>query len=159
LACLIFIKKSIISNQDKHKEKNFGATMDRTLRLIKLRYLQTFREADVDITPEQWVIIDTLFKNNGISQTELANGSFKNAPTVSRIIDLLCKKGWTERQRFENDRRRYKIFLTPAGLAIYNKLLPKVIKLRKLGWQNLSEQDYQNYVRIMNQIFENFGME
>jgi len=133
--------------------------MDRTLRLIKLRYLQTFREANIDITPEQWVLMDTLYKDNGISQTALANGSFKNAATVSRIIDLLCKKGWTERQRFENDRRRYKIFLTPTGLAIYNKLLPKVIALRTLGWQHLSEKDYEDYVRIMNQIFENFGAE
>lgn len=136
--------------------KNFGAYMDRTLRLIKLRYLQAFRELGIDITAEQWVIMDTLYNNNGVSQTELANGSFKNAPTVSRIIDLLCKKGWTERQRFKNDRRRYKIFLTPLGIKTYSTLLPRVESLRSMGWDNLSDEDYETYLRIMNQIFENF---
>ena len=136
--------------------KNFGATIDRTLKIIKANYQKAFNEVGVDITTEQWVLLDTLYQNNGISQNDLANGSFKNAPTVSRIIDLLCKKGLTERHRFENDRRRYKIFLTPLGNEIYKKALPIVIDLRAKGWKNLSEKDYLDFNRIMDQIFLNF---
>ena len=110
----------------------------------------------MDITTEQWVLIDTLYKNNGVSQNDLASGSFKDAPTVSRIIDLLCKKGITERQRFENDRRRYKIFLTDKGKEAYEKALPKVKELRAKGWNGLTEEDYVHYFRIMEQIFNNF---
>ncbi len=84
----------------KQQSKEYGTLIDRTLRIIKLNFIQGFKDAGIDLTPEQWVIIDRLHQQNGISQTELANGSFKNAPTVSRIIDLLCKKGLTERQRF-----------------------------------------------------------
>ena len=80
----------------------------------------------------------------------------ENAPTVSRIIDLLCKKGLTERHRFENDRRRYKIFLTDLGKAQYEKVLPKVIELRKKGWDGLTENDYQQFTAIMDRIFSNF---
>lgn len=138
------------------EQKNFGQYIDRTLRIIKLNYLKAFKDAGVNITAEQWVLLDTLYKKNGISQTDLANGSFKNAPTVSRIIDLLCKKGLTERQRFENDRRRYKIFLTDHGKACYEKIIPRVLELRAQGWTNLSDEDYAQFLRIMNQIFDNF---
>lgn len=100
--------------------------------------------------------MDSLYKNNGISQNDLANGSFKNAPTVSRILDLMCKKGLTERRRFENDRRRYKIFLTLYGEETYKKALPVVVDLRLKGWKNLSEEDYQHFTRIMDQVFTNF---
>lgn len=136
--------------------KNFGAIMDRTLKVIKANYQKAFKDVGVDITTEQWVLIDFLFKNNGISQNELANGSFKDAPTISRIIDLLCKKGLTERHRFENDRRRYKIFLTDLGKETYQKVLPHVKELRTRGWEGLAEEDYDHYFRIMNQIFKNF---
>ncbi|RMG86847.1 MAG: MarR family transcriptional regulator [Bacteroidetes bacterium] len=126
------------------------------MKIIKQNYLQAFKEIGVDLTTEQWVILDALYHNNGLSQSDLANGSFKNAPTVSRIIDLLCKKGLTERHRFENDRRRYKIFMTPKGKETYEKALPTVLELRKKGWQHLSDEDYQNLIRILNQIAQNF---
>lgn len=79
--------------KDKQETPNFGALIDRTLRVIKQQFLQVFKELNLDVTTEQWVLIDFLSKNDGVSQTELANGSFKNAPTISRIIDLLRKKG------------------------------------------------------------------
>lgn len=138
------------------KTKHFGTVIDRTYRIIKLNFLQAFKELGVDITTEQWVIIDALYQENGLSQTALASLSFKNAPTVSRIIDLLCKKGLTERHRFENDRRRYKIFLTQKGKNTYEKVLPKVIALREQGWQHLSEEDYDNFLRIIQQVYRNF---
>ncbi len=141
----------------KKQSKEYGTLIDRTLRIIKLNYIQGFKDAGVDLTPEQWVIIDSLYHQNGLSQTDLANGSFKNAPTVSRIIDLLCKKGLTERQRFDNDRRRYKIFLTKKGKDTFKKAQPVALKLRKKGWSNLSEKDYENFTRIANQVFDNFS--
>ncbi len=130
--------------------------MDKTLKIIKLNYLKAFKELGLDFTAEQWVILDALYKKDGISQTELANHSFKDAPTTSRIIDLLIKKGLVERERFDNDRRRYKVFLTEKGKADYETALPAVHQLRKQGWQGLSDEDYDTYLRIMNQIFRNF---
>lgn len=134
----------------------YGMLIDRTLRMIKLRYLQTFRAAGVDITPEQWALIDQLYHSNGISQNELANGTFKNAPTVSRIIDLLCKKGWTKRTRREDDRRSFNIFLTNEGEEIVKHLLPKVTHLRELGRKDISDKDYETFVSIMNKVYENY---
>ena len=136
--------------------KIFGAYLDRTVKQIRQNYVKAFKEIGVDITTEQWVLLDNLYQNNGISQNELAERNFKNAPTVSRIIDLLCKKGLTERQRFENDRRRYKIFMTEHGKELYEKALPAVLALRKQGWSNLTDEDYDNLVRIVNQIFNNY---
>ena len=142
---------------EQKKQKTYGTLLDRTLRIIKLQFIQGFKEAGVDLTPEQWVIIDRLHEQNGISQTELANGSFKNAPTVSRIIDLLCQKGMTERQRFDNDRRRYKIFLTQKGMETFERANPVALRLREQGWLNLSEEDFEHFTRIVNQIFDNFN--
>ena len=82
----------------RQSAKNFGAYIDRTIKIIRQNYLKAFKEIDVDLTTEQWVLLDSLYESDGVSQNELANGSFKNAPTVSRIIDLLCKKGLTERK-------------------------------------------------------------
>ncbi|MEZ5043960.1 MAG: MarR family transcriptional regulator [Saprospiraceae bacterium] len=139
----------------KDEPKKIGYYLERTTRIVKLSYLQAFANLGVDITPEQWVILDSLYQRNGQSQTELAGDSFKNAPTVSRILDLLERKELIERQRFNNDRRRYKIFLTDKGKLIVEKIQPAVTALRHQGWQNLSDEDYLVFLRIINQVFDN----
>lgn len=135
--------------------KKIGYYLERTTRIVKLSYLQAFAQLGVDITPEQWVMLDSLYQRNGQSQTELAGDSYKNAPTVSRILDLLEKKGLVERQRFANDRRRYKIFLTKEGQVTVEKVKPAVASLREQGWQQLTDEDYSTFLRIMNQVFDN----
>ncbi len=144
--------------QEKETTKNFGAYMDRTIKLIKHNYTKSFKEIGVDITTEQWVILDSLNEKDGLSQNELASGSFKNAPTVSRIIDLLCKKDLTERKPSKEDRRKHHIFLTVKGRNTYLKALPIVEGLRKKGWNGLNDEDYDHFIRIMNQVFSNFEL-
>ncbi len=139
-----------------HANKNVGTYLDRTIKVVKQHYLRVFREQGTDISTEQWVIIDQLYQSNGMSQTDLANGSYKNAPTVSRIIDLLCDKKLVERQRFDGDRRRYKIYLTSSGKALHQQLMPHVLELREKTWQGLSDEDWGNLQRISTQILDNF---
>ncbi len=136
--------------------KPFGTYIDRNYRLIRLTFLQAFKKAGVDLTTEQWVLMDLLNEENGLPQNELATRSFKDAPTVSRIIDLLCKKEFTERRKAEDDKRRHDIFLTEKGQAVYDEILPTVMALRQKGWEGLSDEDYDTFLRIMNQVFGNF---
>lgn len=137
--------------------KQIGYYLERTTRQVKLAFTQAFIKADIDLTPEQWVLLDYLMKENGVSQTELAAKSYKNAPTVSRILDVLERKNFVERQRFSNDRRRYKIFLTSDGQKIAEKALPIAQSLRQQGWDTLEDKDYDHFIRIVETVFKNFS--
>jgi DNA-binding MarR family transcriptional regulator len=135
---------------------NVGTLLDRTTRLLKAHFQRAFKDAGVDLTPEQWVLLDHLHKSGAASQTDLANGTFKDAPTVSRIVDKLATKGLAERTRFPNDRRRYQVGLTARGEAVHEKLLPRVEELRVMAWQGLTERDYAELTRVLDQIRDNF---
>ena len=142
---------------DDQNTYNFGAYLDRTLKIVRLDMHRRFKEVGVDITPEQWVLLSALYEKDGISQTELAGDSFKDAPTVSRIIDLLAKKKLVERIRVDQDRRSYQVKITKVGRQAVEKALPAVIKSRQKGWSGLDEADYNSFLRIINQIFQNFN--
>ncbi len=137
-------------------EKPVGYFLVRTARVVKLAFHQAFKEMDINITPEQWVILERLHIENDQSQKELASESFKNAPTISRIIDVLCKKGWTERITDDKDRRLIHVHLTTTGSKIVEKIADRAEVIRKQGWKNLSKEDYNTFVRIMNQVFDNY---
>jgi DNA-binding MarR family transcriptional regulator len=137
--------------------KYFGTFIERNYKTTKQTFLKAFKDAGIDITTEQWVILDLLVQKDGVSQTDLGTASLKDAPTTSRIIDLMCKKGFAERRNVENDRRKYHIYLTATGRTIHEQLLPIVLNLREIGWEGLDDKDYLDFLRIMNQIYANFS--
>lgn len=139
-----------------HSDKKIGFLLERTTRIAKLSFTKAFKKLGVDITPEQWIVLDKLDSNREMSQKEIGNESFKNAPTISRIIDNLVRKGFVSRMSEENDRRKTAISLTNEGKKLVGKCRAEVDNLRDLSWNNLSEKDYKEFNRIIDQIFENF---
>ena len=139
------------------ESKKIGFYLERTTRIVKLSYSQALKEHGIDLTPEQWVILDALDQADGLSQKELANKSFKDAPTISRIIDLLENKNYVSRKTAEDDRRRFQVYLTEQGEMLVTKARPVISKMRSKGWQSLDKGDYENFIRIMNTIFSNYG--
>ena len=130
--------------------------IDTTIKKIRNALQKRFADAGFDLTVDQWVVVDHLHRNPGIAQTTLAELTTKDAPTVTRIIDLLAKKGLAERRMTDDDRRKFLVFLTPDGEGLYEQMLPAVIDIRRQGWGTLSDDDYHHFVRIMDQIYNNF---
>lgn len=131
--------------------------IDTTIKRIRYALQKRFTEAGYDLTVDQWVLIDHLHRNPGISQNRLGELTTKDAPTVTRIIDLLTKKELAERRLADADRRKFLISLTTSGEQLYEQLLPLVVDIRRQGWGQLSEEDYQHFTRIMDSIYQNFS--
>lgn len=131
--------------------------IDTTIKKIRNVLQKRFNDAGFDLTVDQWVLIDHIARNQGISQNTLAEMTTKDAPTVTRILDLLVKKGLAERRMAEDDRRKFNIFLLPEGEKIFDTVLPVVKEIRRQGWGDLSEEDYQHFVHIMDSIYNNMN--
>ncbi len=142
---------------EQEKGKGLGYLLERTTRLVKLNYSQAFKAAGYNVTPEQWVILDSLYVNDKQTQNELAELSFKDAPTISRIIDLLEKKGFVTRETVSTDKRSRKIFMTTQGRDLVENMQPLVSDLRSKSWEGLTDQDFSDFVRIINRVFQNYG--
>ncbi|WP_448520005.1 MarR family winged helix-turn-helix transcriptional regulator [Rhodoflexus sp.] len=134
---------------------NYGFVIERTTKRIRQNLQRRFNAHHFGVTVDQWVVLDCIYQNKSISQNEIADRTFKDAPTVTRIIDQLCKKGLTTRSTDENDRRRFMLKLTAKGYKKVNQMLPVVIQMRKDGWKGLDITDYQRLMHIMSTIFNN----
>jgi len=137
----------------------YGFFIERTAKKIRQHLQKKFNEIGADLTVDQWVVLDLLQETDGLSQNEIAQRSFKDAPTVTRIIDLLCKKGLLTRQADTKDRRKFSIVLTPAGKQKIAEIYPTVVSVRKQGWHGLSSEDYDRLISILNKIFDNMRNE
>lgn len=129
--------------------------LDATLKKIRNYWQKSFDALRKDITVDQWLLIENLYKHKRITHNELARLTSKDITTVSRIIELLVKKELVERQGSTDDRRKVFVQLTPAGVNKYKDVRPLVLEMRKTGWKNLSEADYSELTRILDVIYSN----
>ena len=71
-----------------------------------------FNGAGMKITIEQWSVLYHLWKEDGKSQQELCNATFRDKPSITRLVDNLEKLQLVKRVPSDNDRRINLIYLT-----------------------------------------------
>lgn len=142
-------------NEDAYNAYSF--LLDRTARRVKQYAQQRFKELGFNITVDQWLVLKHLAENEESKQNELAELLFKDNPTLTRIIDLLCDKGLTERKMNPSDRRSFMVKLTKEGAKKVEQLKPKVKEIRLKAWDGLSERDFSQFKKVMNTIYQNLS--
>ena len=147
----------LIINMTTEQYNTYSYLLDRTNRRIKQYAQNKFKEEEFDITVDQWLILKILSLNNDKNQSELAELTGKDHPTLTRILDLLCKKNLVERRASEGDRRSFTIQLTKTGIEKQKEWAPKVAQIRNKAWENLSEKDHEELKRILNTIYQSLS--
>ena len=132
-----------------------GFEIETTAKILKQKFQRFLKEKQAGITVDQWVIIKILFSENNISQQILGQISHKDAPTITRIIDLLSKKGLVERLKSEEDRRKFQIHLNKAGKNKYLQIISIYDEFREVAYANVSEDESDSLHLILKKIQKN----
>lgn len=142
-------------NEEAYNAYSF--LLDRTARRVKQYAQQRFKEMGFNVTVDQWLVLKHLYENEEMKQNELADLMFKDNPTLTRIIDLLCNKQLTERKMNPTDRRSFIVKLTKEGKKKVEQLKPKVKDIRLKAWTGLSQRDFNQFKKVLNTIYQNLG--
>ena len=134
---------------------SYSFLLDRTARRVKQYAQQKFKEMKLNITVDQWLVLKHLYENESMKQNELAELLFKDNPTLTRIIDLLCEKSLTLRHPNPTDRRSFHVALTKEGKKKVEQLKPKIEKIRLKAWEGLSRDDFSQFKKVLDTIYNN----
>lgn len=132
-----------------------GFRIERTAKRMKQVAAQSLKRGGIDVTVDQWVVLDQLEQEEALSQQEIGCRTFKDAPTVTRIIDLLDEKGLIRRKPHPNDRRKTLIYLTAFGTAQVKKIKPLMVEVRKQAYDGLSSKQIEQLIDLMDHIYKN----
>jgi len=103
--------------------QSLGYLVAKTNLLMKSYFSKAIKQANLDITPEQWAVLYAVVENPGISQTEIARISMKDKANVTHIIDSLEEKGYIKRISDLKDRRVKVITPTSAAEEVLERLI------------------------------------
>lgn len=115
------------------------------------RHLQkNFRLAGLEITIEQWSVLYHLWKQDGLSQQELCNRTFRDKPSITRLIDNLEKQKLVKRMPSKDDRRINLVCLTESAKLLQDKTI-------ELANQTMDEAlvgVHKNEIEIVKLVFQ-----
>ncbi len=101
-----------MSNNQFKKGELYSFITGKASTAIARRLQKKFNMAGLNITIEQWSVLYHLWKQEGISQQELCNATFRDKPSITRLVDNLEKLNLVKRVPSEHDRRINLIYLT-----------------------------------------------
>jgi DNA-binding MarR family transcriptional regulator len=119
------------------------------------RLQKYFREANLDITVEQWSVLVHLWKEDGVNQQELCNKTFRDKPSITRLVDNLEKLGMVKRVAGKDDRRINFIFLTDEAKALRDKTMELASNTLMEGLAGVNDEDIEVVRKVLTQVYEN----
>lgn len=142
-------------NSKDRKAEIPGFIIERTSKRLRQSFKGVLKKMNSGITIDQWVVLYELKKEDGLSQYELAHRTYKDAPTITRIIDKLSDKLLINRNPDPNDRRKFNIYLTDLGKLKIDEIIPIARAFRKKVWNGLDEETVQFLIKTLNKVFDN----
>jgi DNA-binding MarR family transcriptional regulator len=107
---------------------------------------------DVGESPGRFAALTLIAENPGISQTRLSQASGRDKSSMTPVLEDLVRRGLVQRQRPHDDRRAYRLSLTPAGV----KTLAKLTACARQHEQNLDRiigpRARAGFVRVLRKI-------
>ncbi len=106
-----------------HKlQDSLGFQVNMTANAMKNRFNDFLKP--YSLTSQQYVIMKSVEENPDISPTQLAEITFKDKTTITRMIDTLVKNEMLIRVPKQGDRRAYQIQWSTKGQKIMQEILP-----------------------------------
>ena len=124
---------------------------------LKKYLAEIFRKNDVNLTAEQYLVMDTLWNEGTLTQQAIAYIIQKDKNSVTQFIDNLEKKGLVRRVIDKNDRRVNNVVVTKTGLQLKDSTKQLAIDSMNDILKDISEKDLNTFVSVIQKICENIS--
>jgi MarR family 2-MHQ and catechol resistance regulon transcriptional repressor len=111
--------------------------------------------SNVDLTPEQFLLIDLLWNRGPLSQYELAILLQKDKNSVTKLVDALERKKYVVREQNPDDRRSNTVILTDKAEILKDDAKSKGIFILERMLQGISEDELKVFLDTLGKLSSN----
>ena len=128
-------------------ERNLGFLLGDVARLTRTAFDR--RVASLELTRSQWWVLTYVFRDQGLTQSELADNLEIGKVALGNLIDRLEAKGWVERRPDPNDRRINRVYLTEKAAPIMEDMRAPAQDLYDMIVSGLSKSQRETLVDLL----------
>ncbi len=135
--------------------RNFGFILNDVARLMRTTFDR--RVKALGLTRSQWWVLNHLFRNDGATQSELAEILEIEKATLGRLLDRMEQKGWIRREGHADDRRAKRVFLTDEVEPAIKTMRAAAAEVRRESMAGLSAAQQTQFVDALLAIKANLS--
>jgi DNA-binding MarR family transcriptional regulator len=124
------------------------------LRMAQEHAFEAFsrRSQDIGESPGRFATLTLIARNPGISQTELSHANGRDKSSLTPVVEDLVRRGLVERKRMREDRRTYRLNLTPAGKRTLTMLTRCARRHERVLDSIIGRRDRTRFLQILKRI-------
>jgi MarR family transcriptional regulator for hemolysin len=130
-----------------------GLEVTRTGRVLSLQFNDALADAGGSLP--QWLIMTALKRGSHTMQRDIAAAIGIEGATLTHHLNRMETEGLVRRERVAGNRRTHVVTLTPAGEALFARLLSAVIAFDQQLREGFSDRDLATIRRLLGRLRAN----
>ncbi len=124
------------------------------LRMAQEHAFQAFsrRSQEIGESPGRFATLTLIARNPGISQTELSHANGRDKSSLTPVVEELVRRGLVARKRMHEDRRTYRLNVTPAGKKTLTMLTRCARRHERVLDSIIGQRDRKRFLQILKKI-------
>jgi DNA-binding MarR family transcriptional regulator len=122
---------------------------------VARRLQKNFRQAGLEVTIEQWSVLYHLWKEDCLSQQELCKRTFRDKPSITRLIDNLEKQSLVKRIPSKTDRRINLVCLTEPAKNLQQLTIDLANQTMGEALVGVKKEDIDILKEVFQRVYDN----
>lgn len=146
-----------MSNNQFKRGELYSFITGKATTAIARRLQKNFKLAGIEITIEQWSVLYHLWKEDGRSQQQLCEATFRDKPSITRLVDNLEKAKMVKRVAAKNDRRINLIFLTKEAQDLQDETMRVANQTLNESLEGVKKEDIEIAKAVLQKVYDNLA--
>src|SRR5690606_18896857 len=139
----------------EHAEEFFSFLTGKASAALGRRLQRNLKDEGVVITSEQWTLLYYLWIEEGRTQQELALLTFRDKPSISRLINNLERLKLVMRVNDKEDKRSNLIFLTKQGRLLRDSCMRSAKRTTQEALEGVNYDQIKNAKDTLEHLYLN----
>jgi len=135
--------------------RNFGFILHDVARLLRTTFDR--RVKSLGLTRSQGWVLNHLFRNDGMTQSDIADLLQVEKATLGRLLDRLEANGWVRREADATDRRVKRVYLTEEVEPALKAMRSAAAEVRRQAVAGLSADEQERFVDTLLAVKANLN--
>ncbi|HEX7775118.1 MAG TPA: MarR family transcriptional regulator [Parvibaculum sp.] len=148
-------KTAALDDPKEAARRTFGWTLHDVFRLFQRSWNHRLHESGAGISPAQSRALTALYKQDGLTQTELADEVEMEKAPLGRLLDRLEEQGFVERRSDPADRRVRRVYQTEKAKGLEEPMWSVARGMFDSALQGLTPEELTTLLTLLDRLKQN----
>ena len=140
-----------------NQERPLTYLLGQTMNLVKLKMTEKFRDNNIELSMENFILLHLISKNKNLTQQDLANHFMRDKSIILRNVNTLIELHYINRLTDKSDKRKKNLILTEKANTFLSFALKLSHEVSEELLKGISSEELNHFENVINKIQLNTG--